>query len=63
MLNIVINIFILHFPIMLALCLMFSMTHFAQNYAGIIGRSLIGIKEIPKSKERNFSMLYKTAKG
>ena len=35
-------IFILHFPIMLALCLMLSMTDYAQNYAGvyIIGRSL-----------------------
>ena len=33
-------IFILHFPIMLALCLMLSMTHYAQNYAGIIGGSL-----------------------
>ena len=32
--------FILHFPIMLALCLMLSMTHYAQNFAGIIGRSL-----------------------
>ena len=26
--------------IMLALCLMLSMTHYAQNYAGIIGGSL-----------------------
>ena len=34
-------IFILHFPIMLALCLMLSMTHYAQNYAGIIGGSLL----------------------
>ena len=25
------------FPIVLALCLMLSMTHYAQNYAGIIG--------------------------
>ena len=33
--------FILHFPIMLTLCLMLSVTHYAQNYAGIIGRSLI----------------------
>ena len=33
-------IFILHFPVMLALCLILSMTHFAQNYADIIGRSL-----------------------
>ena len=31
---------ILQFPIMLALCLMLSMTHYAQNYAGIIGGSL-----------------------
>ena len=28
------------FPIMLALCLMLSMTHYAQNYASIIGGSL-----------------------
>ena len=27
-------------PIMLALCLMLSVTHYAQNYAGIIGWSL-----------------------
>ena len=33
-------IFSLHFPIMLLLCLMLSMTHYAQNYAGIIGGSL-----------------------
>ena len=30
-------IFILHFPIMLELCLTLSMTYYAQNYAGIIG--------------------------
>ena len=24
-------------PVMLALCLMLSMTHYAQNYAGIVG--------------------------
>ena len=29
------------FPIMLALCLMLSLTYYAQNYAGIIGWSLI----------------------
>ena len=29
------------FPIMLALCLMLSVTHHAQSYAGIIGRSLL----------------------
>ena len=29
------------FPIMLALCLMLSVTYYAQNYAGIIGWSLI----------------------
>ena len=29
------------FPIMLALCLMLSVTHYAQNYAGIIGKSLL----------------------
>ena len=28
-------------PIMLALCLMLLATYYAQNYAGIIGRSLI----------------------
>ena len=39
MLNIA--IFILHLPIMLALCLMLSMTYYAQNYAGIIGGSLL----------------------
>ena len=31
---------ILRFSIMLALCLIVSMTHYAQNYAGIIGGSL-----------------------
>ena len=30
--------FVLHFTIMLALCLMLSITQYAQNYAGIIGR-------------------------
>ena len=35
------DIVILHFPIMLTLCLMLSMTYYAQNYAGIIGGSLI----------------------
>ena len=34
-------IFILHLPIMLTLCLMLLLTHYAQNYAGIISRSLI----------------------
>ena len=34
-------IFILYFPIMVALYLMLSMTHYAQNYASIIGVSLI----------------------
>ena len=28
------------YPIMLALCLMLSVTYYAQNYAGIIGWSL-----------------------
>ena len=28
------------FPIMPALCLMLSVTHYAQNYAGMIGGSL-----------------------
>ena len=37
--NISINEFYI-FPIMLALCLMLSVTHYAQNYAGIIGGSL-----------------------
>ena len=31
----------LRFPIMLALFLMLSMTHYAQNYAGIISGSLL----------------------
>ena len=31
------------FPIMLALCLMLSVTYYAQNYAGIISRSLLTI--------------------
>ena len=31
------------FPIMLALCLMFSVTYYAQTYAGIIGWSLFMI--------------------
>ena len=34
-------IFILHFPIMLALCLMLSIIHYAQTYADIIGGSLV----------------------
>ena len=29
------------FPIMLALCLMLSVTYYAQSYAGIIGWSLV----------------------
>ena len=29
------------FPTMLALCLMLSVTYYAQNYAGIIGWSLL----------------------
>ena len=33
-------VYILHFPIMLALCLLLSMIHYAQNYAGIIGECL-----------------------
>ena len=37
--SIVINVFYI-FPIMLTLCLMLSVTHYAQNYAGIIGGSL-----------------------
>ena len=37
--TIVINVCYI-FPIMLALCLMLSMTHYAQYYAGIIGGSL-----------------------
>ena len=32
---ILLSIFVLHFLIMLALCLMLSITHYAQNYAGI----------------------------
>ena len=37
---IAINIFYI-FPIMLALCLILSMTHYAQNYADIIGGFLL----------------------
>ena len=37
--NIVINVFYI-LPVILALCLMLSVTHYAQNYAGIIGGSL-----------------------
>ena len=40
--NVAINEFYI-FPIMLALCLMLSVTHYAQNYAGIIGGSLVAI--------------------
>ena len=36
-----INHLLQYFPIMLALCLMFSVTYYAQNYAGIIGWSLV----------------------
>ena len=32
--------YIIYFPVMLALCLMLSMTYYAENYAGIIGGSL-----------------------
>ena len=35
------NIAINEFYIMLALCLMLSVTHYAQNYAGIIGGALL----------------------
>ena len=38
--NIAINEFYI-FPIMLALCLMLSVTYYAQNYAGIIDGSLM----------------------
>ena len=39
-----IAIYVLYmFPIMLVLCVMLSMTHYAQNYAGIIGGSLLKI--------------------
>ena len=42
MLNIILLFtLILQSPIMLALCLMLSMTHYAQIYAGIIGGSLV----------------------
>ena len=34
-------IFLTTLPIMLALCLMLLGTYYAQNYAGIIGRSLL----------------------
>ena len=33
---------ILQYPIMLALCLILSLTQYAQNYADIIGGSLPG---------------------
>ena len=36
-----INIFSQTLPIMLALCLMLLGTYYAQNYAGIIDRSLL----------------------
>ena len=39
--SIFINIFNQTLPIMLALCLMLLGTYYAQNYAGIIGRSLV----------------------
>ena len=51
--NIAINVFYI-FPIMLALCLMLSMTHYAQNYAGIIGGSLtvvVGANFTPECKK------------
>ena len=40
MLNIAIKL-ILQYPIILALCLMLSVTYYAQNYDGIIGGSLL----------------------
>ena len=40
--NIAISVFYI-FPIMLALCLMLSLIHYAQNNAGIIGGSLMAI--------------------
>ena len=40
--NIDINVFYI-FPIMLALCLMISMTHYAQIYACIIGGPILYI--------------------
>ena len=33
-------ILILQYPIMLALCLLLSLTHYAQNYAGVIAGPL-----------------------
>ena len=42
MADILVNVFyILPIYIMLALCLMISLTHYAQNDAGIIGESLL----------------------
>ena len=38
--SIAINVFYI-FPIILALCLILSLTHYAQNYAGIISGSLV----------------------
>ena len=37
------------FPIMLALCLILSVTYYAQNYAGIIGWSLTTVQWIEKT--------------
>ena len=52
-------IFILHFPIMLLLCLMLSMTNYAQNYAGIIGGSLAVILfKIKKLSNSMITILY-----
>ena len=39
-------------PIMLALCLMLSGTYYAKNYAGIIGRGLSLIIELPKLQRK-----------
>ena len=38
--NIAINVFYI-FPVLLALCLMLLLTHYAQNYTDIIGGSLM----------------------
>ena len=42
MMNIAINVHCI-FPLMLALCLILSITHYAHNNTGTIGRSLVAM--------------------
>ena len=42
-------------PIMLALCLMLLGTYYAQNYAGIIGRSLVNLKNLKEIVYVNYN--------